>query len=420
MVLSCGSARRVLPLFVLAAAVAVLVFSAAASASEGGRDYDVRVFVEGEKLFFPDRQPFIDTAAGRTMVPIRALAERLGWKVKWDEGKQEVRISKDSREVRLRIGGVRYWVISGKKEEEKVMEAAPAIIGDRTYIPLRAVAEGLGEKIDYKDMRETLDGHIVQVRPVANLVIPRKDPFIVEWLSNVVKYRPGEIPEKMIREQHNEYGAEKMINDIKTSHLPNFVFDYDKYIDKTECHWWLKMYEVAPRDYDPSASYIVQCKSVETLQVTAEYCPEGCKRAGKMIEEGFGEIRLNCLDSRVDFETGEWLDPNRYSFSDRAVARAEEIVRALVPDIADQVMESLKKRIRYATMPANQGGTILTRADSFVSSNGLECKVKVDYPFGMCVWITQWGDHNDFFGGAPDTAALEKWAKANNKYYGGK
>ncbi|RQD70827.1 MAG: copper amine oxidase N-terminal domain-containing protein, partial [Tindallia sp. MSAO_Bac2] len=40
------------------------------------------VFVDGERLDFPDAEPFIRD--GRTLVPIRAIAEALGSEVEWN------------------------------------------------------------------------------------------------------------------------------------------------------------------------------------------------------------------------------------------------------------------------------------------------------------------------------------------------
>ena len=89
----------------------------------------------------PDAAPYI--ANDRTYVPFRALGEALGAEVEWDNDARTVTYVLGDTEIVMTIGETTY-TING---EEQTMDVAPEITGDRTYVPVRFVAEALGFKV---------------------------------------------------------------------------------------------------------------------------------------------------------------------------------------------------------------------------------------------------------------------------------
>ena len=85
--------------------------------------------------------PYIDSA-WRTMVPVRVLAESFGADVEYADN--VVTIVDGDTTVVMNIGEETYTV----NGEEKAMDTA-AVIGDddRTYVPVRFVAEALGYSV---------------------------------------------------------------------------------------------------------------------------------------------------------------------------------------------------------------------------------------------------------------------------------
>jgi hypothetical protein len=77
---------------------------------------------------------------GTTMVPIRAIVESLGGSVGWDGVARRLDMQVGSRTVTIWVGKTNATVDGSGK----TMSTAPAIIGGRTVIPLRFVAENLG------------------------------------------------------------------------------------------------------------------------------------------------------------------------------------------------------------------------------------------------------------------------------------
>ena len=83
----------------------------------------------------------------RTMLPARFVAESLGAKVSWDEEKREVKIVSGKTEILIYIDSDKAFV-NGKE----VTLDSPAFIRDeRTYTPVRFVAEALGAKVEWNE-----------------------------------------------------------------------------------------------------------------------------------------------------------------------------------------------------------------------------------------------------------------------------
>jgi N-acetylmuramoyl-L-alanine amidase len=77
---------------------------------------------------------------GRTLVPVRVVAEELGYTVEWQASARQVTVRNGGTEIRLWIGQ-RRAVVAGR---EVSLDTAPAIWSGRTLVPLRFVAENLG------------------------------------------------------------------------------------------------------------------------------------------------------------------------------------------------------------------------------------------------------------------------------------
>jgi len=89
--------------------------------------------------------PYIE--GGRTYVPIRFVAEAMGAKVGWIAATRTVTIEKDGMYIEMPIGSTTYKV----NGVSRTMDAAPVINTglDRTMVPIRFVAEALGESVHW-------------------------------------------------------------------------------------------------------------------------------------------------------------------------------------------------------------------------------------------------------------------------------
>lgn len=89
---------------------------------------------------------------GRTMVPVRFIAEALGGTVDWKEDVQTAYITYQDSMVEVLIGATTIHV----NGESKTIDTPSQILNGRTMIPLRAVAEGLGLEVNYDNNTRTI------------------------------------------------------------------------------------------------------------------------------------------------------------------------------------------------------------------------------------------------------------------------
>lgn len=102
----------------------------------------IKVFVNGEEIAF-DTQPIIE--ANVTLVPLRAIMEKLGADVSYNDELRTITAKKDDKRIYLKIGD-----ITAKINDDTVNLQVPAqIINSRTMVPLRFISESLGATVDY-------------------------------------------------------------------------------------------------------------------------------------------------------------------------------------------------------------------------------------------------------------------------------
>lgn len=101
---------------------------------------DSTEYVVNNNVFTGDAAPYIDDA-WRTMVPIRALMEAFDSEVIWNQDDETVTINFDGDTQIVMTVGETGYTIDGVDGE---MDTVPVNTGDRVYVPIRFVAEGIG------------------------------------------------------------------------------------------------------------------------------------------------------------------------------------------------------------------------------------------------------------------------------------
>lgn len=137
-----------LPLAVGAAPV-----GGAASGGAGAETYtegSIGVRIDDQDFEF-DPAPYV-VDPGRTMVPLRGFFESLGANVTWDDATKTVTGKRGDRTVQLTIGS-RTAYVNGAPVN---LEVAPELRLDRTFVPLRFVAESLDNSVDYNPDRRLI------------------------------------------------------------------------------------------------------------------------------------------------------------------------------------------------------------------------------------------------------------------------
>ena len=110
----------------------------------------VKVRIDDKILVLPEEsQPFIHD--GRTMVPFRVICENIGADVEWMDETNTVIVRRADSVIKMSIGSKNAFL----NDKEIVMDVAPVISDGKTYIPLRYIAELLGEKIRWDGETKT-------------------------------------------------------------------------------------------------------------------------------------------------------------------------------------------------------------------------------------------------------------------------
>lgn len=130
---------------------AVMIFSAVSVFAEEF----VTVKLDGEELQFEVPAQIIDD---RTMVPMRDIFEKLGAKVDWDEEHQGIMAFAGHKIITMMIGQNKMFVadFTTGVETELYLDVPPMLVNDKTLVPLRAVSESLGVKVDWSEALQTV------------------------------------------------------------------------------------------------------------------------------------------------------------------------------------------------------------------------------------------------------------------------
>lgn len=102
------------------------------------------VRLNGQMISFPDTQPMI--MDGRTLVPIRFIAEGLGADVTWSQANRHVSMAFGHQHIIMDIPRQQV-AVNGRLVD---LDVWPQIIRARTMVPLRFISETMGLQVDWE------------------------------------------------------------------------------------------------------------------------------------------------------------------------------------------------------------------------------------------------------------------------------
>ena len=114
---------------------------------------EIKIKINNEQIFADSTPMLIND---RTLVPIRAVAEKMGYTVSWNDEKQIVTLSSNDgfNILHFQIGnGTAFKNLS----EEITLDVPPVILENRTYLPLRAVAEAMNAKVNWNEAEKAVE-----------------------------------------------------------------------------------------------------------------------------------------------------------------------------------------------------------------------------------------------------------------------
>lgn len=144
----------------------------------------IKVTVDGEELTF-DQNPVIIN--DRTMVPMRAIFEKLGASVSWDGETKTVTAEGNGRKIVLPVGST----VAAVNGEAVFLDSPAVIIEGRTLVPVRFVSEAMGAEVTWDASARTVcikeGNNILSAEMSAALseLDTRYDKKLFDWVINL-------------------------------------------------------------------------------------------------------------------------------------------------------------------------------------------------------------------------------------------
>ncbi|MEI6309354.1 MAG: divergent polysaccharide deacetylase family protein [bacterium] len=103
-----------------------------------------------------DSAPFIEN--GRTWVPVRLVSEALAAQVDWDDATRTITITQRGRRLRIAIGSNELAIQGdiGSPQQSRIMDVAPFLRYDRTWVPVRFISEALDAEVSWSEANRSV------------------------------------------------------------------------------------------------------------------------------------------------------------------------------------------------------------------------------------------------------------------------
>lgn len=134
---------------------------------------DIQIYVEtrdGNDQGYLHADAAARVFGGHTMVPLRALAQMLGYEVSYSASSGIINIGSGGTVIEL----ASQSALARVNGEECLLDVPPAIINNRVLVPLRFISEGLGYSVAYQP---AYVGTLVFVLP--DKLVPREEVYSV-------------------------------------------------------------------------------------------------------------------------------------------------------------------------------------------------------------------------------------------------
>ncbi|MDD4320953.1 MAG: stalk domain-containing protein [Acidaminococcaceae bacterium] len=103
------------------------------------------ILVENKQLPLTEKNK-IYSVNGVTYLPLRTIAEILGYSTTWNAVDKSIKLQKASKSARLQVGNRGYW----QDKERIILENVPLMIDGQTLVPLDFFKEVLDENVKVK------------------------------------------------------------------------------------------------------------------------------------------------------------------------------------------------------------------------------------------------------------------------------
>ena len=111
---------------------------------------EIRVTIDGTQVIFTDQTPII--VENRTLVPVRGVFEQLGFTATWNDAARTATLTRSDYTIVITIDSD-VFTTNGTRH---TLDVPAQIINDSTMLPLRAVLESIGYRLDWAAATRTV------------------------------------------------------------------------------------------------------------------------------------------------------------------------------------------------------------------------------------------------------------------------
>ncbi len=146
--------KKILSLLIAAVLVLSVFASMTTVFAEDAASKVITVTLNGTPINFADQTPIM--RSDRVLVPMRAIFEAMGAEITWEGETQTVWASKDDLVVAVQIDNNVLFKNVGSKPAQIPLDVPAIVENDRTMVPVRAITEAFGAKVDWDDANQTV------------------------------------------------------------------------------------------------------------------------------------------------------------------------------------------------------------------------------------------------------------------------
>lgn len=139
-----------------------LIFFCMAAASVNAAEPDdltIRLKIDSPLMLVNNEEKTIDENGtvpvivnSRTLLPVRAVVEEIGGSVEWNADTRTVGLQSGDNNIKLQIDSTTAYL----NNEPYTLDTPPAIIGGRTMLPIRFIAESFGLEVNWNGEEQTV------------------------------------------------------------------------------------------------------------------------------------------------------------------------------------------------------------------------------------------------------------------------
>ncbi len=187
----------------------------------------IKIIVDGNEIS-TSQAPVIYN--GRTLVPLRAVAEYLNCNVDWNQENKVITLIRGDKIIELQIDNTLITVTDSKNTYEILIETPAVIINNTTMVPIRAIAEIFEAGVEWDN-----DNKVVKIYYNQDVVLENKDKDGLNEENKTDDNNAEEAGTQDLRKISAKLDDDR---NVEISFLPDNVNDYSSVAESVNIYFY--------------------------------------------------------------------------------------------------------------------------------------------------------------------------------------